>query len=139
MNNQLVVSGKAVSLVKPNGIRYFVAEKCGLEVQEKETFKSLKERAIASGATKADLQVWGKEYDSIRSDYYVQSNLINGQLAADPTLRKAVKINLNKKGEAIGATTIYRREKSNTLSLKAEVTQLRALVAKLQGTPALTA
>lgn len=138
-NNQLMVNGRAVTLVKPNGIRYFVAEKCGLEVEEKETYKSLKERALESGATKDDLAVWGKEYDGIRSDYFTQSALVNGQMAADPSLRKATKINVNKKGDVIGATTIYRREKSTSLSLKAEVAQLRALVAKLQGTPAITA
>lgn len=139
MSNQLVVQGKAVTLVKPSGIRHFVAGKFGLEVAEKETFKSVKERALAAGATKVQLQALSKEYDGMRTSYYTQSALINGQMAADPTLRKATKININKKGDVIGATTIYRRERSSNVSKDVEIATLRALVAKLQGTPALTA
>lgn len=134
-----MVQGKAVTLVKPSGIRHYVAGKFNLEVADKETYKSIKERAIKAGATKDQLTVLGKEYDSLRTSYYTQSALVNGQLAADPTLRKAVKVNINKKGDVIGATTIYRRERSNALSQAEKIRQLEALVAKLQGTPALTA
>jgi hypothetical protein len=116
------------------GKRLFIALKAGLTAEDiKElSFKEMKVAAVAAGnATDAQITQWGKDYVIERDSFYSQGGLVNGMLASDPSYRKTLKINRNKDGAVIGATTVYRKERSPSMSLKAENESLKAQVAKL--------
>lgn len=140
-NNQLMVNGSPVQLDTFGGAvvkdrlvsaRVYVGTKLGLSPSEleKKSMKDVKAALIAKGVSEADIKATSKEYDRNRSDFLTVSARLNGMLAADPTLRKSVRISRNKAGLAIGATTTYRRETATgTASLAA---QLKAALARVQ-------
>jgi hypothetical protein len=157
-NNQLVVSGQ--NLVLPDlghavndkyslvGARRFVAAKAGLTEAEieKKTMKEVKDLCVAAGIDEAEIKAWRAEYDSIEKSYRKFSRQATALFSSDPAFRQAWKPNFNAKGQFIGATTTFRKERSLSQSAnvrleqaEARVKQLEALIAKLGATPALTA
>lgn len=120
------------------GARQFIATKFGVTLAKPAkgdkglTMKEVKAMLISGKkATEEEIKAASKEYDAARSNFYTQSALFNGQLAADPTLRKSVRLSVSKKtGECIGATTTYRKERGNVnQSLADKVKELTALLA----------
>lgn len=153
MSQSLVVAGKPLSIGTFNGAitdkqtlvgaRNYIATKGGVIIEKGTkdnpgpTMKEVKELVKLQGFTDADIKAWSKEYDKARSEYYTQSGLVNGLLAADPTLRKAVKLSRNKDGVVIGAVTTYRRERGVNATLQAKVEELtKALAAATAKLPA---
>lgn len=155
-NKQIVLGSHTVALSafgsatdesgKLIGARQFIAAKFGITLPKVvkgakgPTMKEVKTRILAiAGNDEAAIKAASKEYDAARSAFYSQSALFNGQMAADPTLRKSVRLSISKKtGECIGATTTYRKEKSQgALSAAAtRIAQLEAQLARLTALPA---
>lgn len=135
------VDGKLV------GARQFIAGKFGITLpkvakgEKGKTMKEVKAMILAkSGNTEEQIKVASKEYDAARSSFYQQSALVNGQLAADPTLRKSVRLSISKKtGDVIGATTTYRREKGANASMAVQLAELREALAVAHAKLALAA
>lgn len=137
MSKSLIIQGQAVALSALVGARHFIAEKFGVTIPEVAkgekglTMKEVKALCVAKGTTDAQLKAASKEYDGLRTGFYTRCALVNGQLAADPTLRKSVKLSVNKKGETIGAVTTYRRERSASVTQAARIAQLEARIVQL--------
>lgn len=117
------------------GARHFVAGKAGITLpkpakgEKGATMKEVKAMVIAKGKTEAEIKTWFAEYDVARAEFYRQSGQLTALLAQDPTYRKSVKVSINPKGECIGATTTFRKERSAAKS--SVVAQLQAQVALL--------
>lgn len=150
MSKQIVLGSHTVALAdfggaadasgKLVGARQFIAARFGITLPKVAkgakgpTMKEVKAKIVALGKTEAEIKAVSKEYDAERSAFYSQSALFNGQMAADPTLRKSVRLSISKKtGECIGATTTYRKEKSaGALNAAAtKIAQLEAQIARL--------
>lgn len=133
----LVVQGQTVALAELVGARHFIADKFGVTIpkvakgEKGLTMKEVKALCVAKGTTADELKAASKEYDGLRTGFYTRCALVNGQLAADPTLRKSVRLSTNKKGETIGAVTTYRRERSASVTQAARIVQLEAKIAQL--------
>lgn len=141
----LVIGASAVGPITalPN-IRQFIAGKAGitLPVTPKGgkglTMKEVTALVVATNVhTEENVKQWRKDLDVLRTQHYVDSSRVVGMLAADPTLRKSVKPTFNKKGECIGASASFRREKGLGASatiiakLTAELAQAKAQLAAL--------
>lgn len=126
-SKSLVISGQPVAIALGAainakgsliGARQFVAGKADITLPKVEkgekgpSMKEVKAMVIAAGKTEAEIKVWFAEYDAARSEFYRQSAQLTGMLSADPTYRKSVKISINPKGECIGATTTFRKERA---------------------------
>jgi hypothetical protein len=137
MSNSLVVQGKAISVNTLPGARQFVAGKFGITLPKVEkgqkglSMKEIRTLAEGKGVTKDQIKAANKEYDALRVAFYRDSAVVAGMLVADPTLRKAVKVSTNKKGEAIGATITVRKERSASATKDAQIANLTALVQSL--------
>lgn len=137
MNNQLTVQGKPIAITAVPDIRVYIAEKAGITLPARVkgtpwvSTKDVVALAEAAGASRDSIKLWRKELDAARKEHYVHSGMVVGMLAADPTVRKNVRLAINAKGEVIGANATFRRERSRPLALAAENAQLRAQVAKL--------
>lgn len=144
-SKSLVISGQQVAIslgaaVNAKGgligARHFVAAKAGITLpkvakgEKGPSMKEVKAMVIASGKTDAEIKAWFVEYDIARAEFYRQSGQLTAMLAQDPTYRKSVRISTNPKGEVIGATTTFRRERSAAKS--DVVAALQAQVAALQ-------
>lgn len=148
MSKSLVLGSHTVALAtfgsaidesgKLIGARQFIAAKFGVKLAKPAkgtkgpSMKEVKEMLVTSGkATAETIKAASKEYDGARNSFYGASALLNGQLAADPTLRKSVRLSVSKTtGECIGATTTYRKEKSAG-ALSAAATRIAQLEAAL--------
>lgn len=151
MGNHLMIQGKQVAIPSFGGavnakgtlvgVRIFVAEKAGLSTEDvKElSFKEVKALAVNAGATAEQIKTWSGDYNRERDAFYSEGGLVNGMLAADPSYRKTLKVNRNKTGDVIGATTVYRKERSPKATLAAENAALKAQIAKLTAAMALPA
>jgi hypothetical protein len=154
MSKSLVVGGQQMTLSDFGGVvnakgglvgaRNYIAGQAGITLpvvkkgETGPTMKEVKAQILALGKTEADIKAWSKEYDAKRGQFYAACGQLNGMLAADPTFRKHVKISVNAKGVAIGATTSYRKERSATAaqSTIAALEARIALLTKALGAPA---
>lgn len=92
----VMVNGRLVTAKK------FLAAKFGITLAKGSTVKTLK---AAVGDDEA-FKLARKEYDNGARDYYRASNLAGAALVADPNLRKALKVGVNKDGQPTGRYTI---------------------------------
>lgn len=134
-SNALVIGSSTVGAIAalPN-IRKFIADKAGITLPEVPkggkglTMKEVTALVVATNKhTEENVKQWRKDLDVLRTQHYVDSARVVGMLAADPTLRKSVKPTFNKKGECIGASASFRREKG----LGASATIIAQLTARL--------
>jgi hypothetical protein len=155
MQNQITVAGKP--LVLPDfghavsdkfslvGCRRFVAAKAGLspDAVEKKSMKEVKAMALAAGSTANQVLAWRKEYDVVENNFRKFSRTANALFSSDASYRQSWRPSFNKKGEAIGSVTTFRKEKSLAKSADArlelantEIASLRALLAIRTALPA---
>lgn len=76
----------------------YLAAKFGIAIAKGTTVKTIK----AAVNDDAGFKLARKEYDQNCKEFYRASNLANGVLAADPTLRKSVRVAVNKDGQPTG-------------------------------------
>jgi hypothetical protein len=152
MSKSLIqVGGKQVALPSLDGIvndkgalvgaRHYLAGKAGITLpktpkgEKGASMKEVKAEIVALGHTADEIKTWSKEYDKGRAEFYRQCGQLNGMLAADPLYRKSLKVSRNAKGDVIGATTTYRRERAaSTSTVAALVAQVADLTARLAAT-----
>lgn len=146
---ELMVQGKAVNVAELPNIRQFLAAKAGitLPVVPKGgtglTTKEVVALCEGAGRTKDQIKADRGELDTLRKQHYVQSGMVVAMLAADPTLRKSVRVARNKAGDAIGANITVRRERSASVTGAVRIAtlekQLAEALAKIAAQPALPA
>lgn len=130
----------------PN-VRQFIAEKAGITLPAAVkgtpgmTGKELTALCVAKGHSADVVKAWRKEFDGLRKQHYIESGMVVGMLAADPSIRKSVRLAKNAKGEVIGANATFRKERSAAVGGAVRIAQLELLVAQLQAklAPALPA
>lgn len=145
--NQLAIvqgNGKLVNFASAPTCKDYVAAQLGITLPKstKEnpvTMKNVKAMAVAAGRTEAEVKALVKQFDGLRTAHYAQSAVIAGMLASDTRFRKSVKSSINKKGEVIGYNITARRERSQSVSKDTEIAQLKAQIAALLGSKAVTA
>jgi hypothetical protein len=143
---ELIVQGKPLVLGNFGGILddkgsligapRWIAQQAGIELPARAkgvvtpSMKEIRAMIVAEGEhDEKQVTEWNKSYNAQRTDFFSKCGLVNGQLAADPTLRKSVKINRNTKGEVIGATTTYRKERSASQSMATQLAELQRQLA----------
>lgn len=147
MSNQLVIQGKALALSNYKGavndkgtlvgVRLFVGAKINLTAEDLEgaSFKDVKALCVKAGKTKEEVKAWQKEYDMLRVEHAKDSRNLTALLVADPAFKASLRMNINRKGETIGATTVFRKEKSPRQTLENQLAAAQAEIARLKGTP----
>jgi hypothetical protein len=144
---QLVVAGQPLAINQRDGAltakgvlvgaRVFIAMKAGMAHDRKDvegmTTKDVIAKIEADGlATKEQCKTWEKEYKAHKSAHYAASSQIGGLFIASPEWRKSFKTDYNAKGEPIGGTLTFRKERSANASLASQLAAIRAENAKLQ-------
>lgn len=146
---ELMVQGKAVNVAELPNIRQFLAAKAGITLPPTVkgtpglTTKEVVALCEGAGRTKDQIKADRGELDTLRKQHYVQSAMVVAMLAADPSLRKSVRVAHNAKGEAIGANITVRKERSASVTGAVRIAtlekQLADALAKLAALPALPA
>lgn len=117
------------------GPRRYIAKQTGLTPEdiEKKTTKEVKELCVAAGASREQIANWIKDYNGSKQQYYSSSAILVGGLASDSRWRKSARRSFNTKGEFIGFTATFRKERNPQAStLAVQNAELRARIAQLE-------
>lgn len=125
-----MVQGKAVDLKKLPNVREYIAEKAGITLPAHVkgtpglTGKEVTALCVTAGKTEEQVKAWRKEFDGVRKQHFIHSSMAVAMLAADPSIRTTLRPSLNKKGECIGGSATFRRERSASQSQAQRIAQL---------------
>lgn len=126
------ILGKNNALIKAKN---FIALEGGLTVEAVKGMK-LSEVKEKVGKDKAKLSL--AKYNTHKAAFHVWSSKVNALAAADPSLRKSVKVVVGTKGNVIGIDTKARfmADTAETSALVSLVAELRAELAAARALPA---
>ena len=139
----LAVAGQNITIVAPLSIREHLNAKFDINIPKAVKgvkSDSIKVQAIALGVSADEFKAESLVLKGQQQEHFVKSRQVVSLLVSDPSIRTSVRQSFRKKdGACIGATATFRKEASANQTMANELATLRALVAKLQGTPAITA
>lgn len=131
-----MVQGKAIELKKLPNVREYIAETLGVTLpatvkgQKGLTGKEVTALCVAAGKTEEQVKAARKAFDTVRKEHFIASGMAVAMMAADPSIRTTLRPSLNKKGECIGGSATFRRERSASQSQAQRIAQLEQQLAR---------